>query len=181
VQSDSPVVDALFDHPEPWTEAEYLAFGETAIRIELFDGGLWLAPAPGEHHRNISSRLITMIDPAVDVFEAVPVRLATLRIVIPDLVVARCGSVANASDVILVGEITSRCTAAIDRLLKLEFYAAARIEWYLLVEPEEDVALRLFRLDGDRYVEQASAGRGETLRSEQPFLIEIDAAALFEF
>lgn len=52
---------AVLEHAGPWTEREYLALGETLNRIELIDGGLWVSPA----------------------YEAINVRLATDRIVIP--------------------------------------------------------------------------------------------------
>lgn len=47
----------LGDHPLAWTEQEYLALGETAERIELFDGGLQVTPAPTFRHQSISGRL----------------------------------------------------------------------------------------------------------------------------
>ena len=47
----------LGDHPLAWTEQEYLALGETAERIELFDGGLQVTPAPTFRHQDISYAL----------------------------------------------------------------------------------------------------------------------------
>jgi Uma2 family endonuclease len=184
---------ATLDHPEPWTEAEYLALGETPNRIELIDGGLWVSPAPSRPHQDISFLLLSAVRPAaraagLRAHEAVNVRLATDRIVIPDLVVARVGrlgGVTDAPDVVLVGEVTSPSNAATDRMQKLQFYAAARIGWYLLAEPDmtgyESITVRLFRLSGEHYVEHAIAADSQTLISDTPFRIEISTAALLDF
>src|SRR5215475_12991336 len=135
---------AIGDHPLPWTEREYLALGETAERIELFDGSLYVTPAPQFRHQSISGRLLAALLPVadaadLDVLEAVNVRLLPGRIPIPDLVVARdvdpTGLVLDASNVLLVCEITSPSNAAADRLLKMHYYAEAGIEWYLLIDP----------------------------------------------
>ena len=183
----------MIEHPGPWTEAEYLALGETINRIELIDGGLWVSPAPNMPHQDISYLLLSALRPAARAAglranEAVNIRLAPGRIVIPDVVVstaARLASVAEASDVVLVAEITSPSSAAVDRVQKMHFYAAARIEWYLLAEPDmetyESLTLRLFRLAGDHYVEHATAAIGDRLTSDEPFPIDVDAAALLDF
>lgn len=184
---------AILEHPGPWTEQEYFSLGETLNRIELFDGGLWVSPAPNKPHQDISFLLMAAIRPAVRAaglraYEAANVRLAPDRIVIPDLTVADTdprGGTIEAAEVHLVSEIVSPSNAANDRLLKMQFYAAAGIGWYLIVEPDleafESVTLRLFRLAGQHYVEHAVAGKGQMLALDAPFSCRIETSALVDW
>jgi Uma2 family endonuclease len=175
-----------FAHVGPWTEEDYLALEETPDRVELFDGSLHVTPAPTPQHQAISSELYVALRSAAKqaglrVLQAVNVKLRPGRMPVPDLVITSDIDLRNPvvpADVIrLVCEIVSPSNAAADKVLKMHYYAAAGIEWYLLVE-QETAALHLYRLDGTRYREHSVTRAGEVLRLTDPLTVEIDPALL---
>ncbi|WP_344574990.1 Uma2 family endonuclease [Actinoplanes palleronii] len=177
----------LLDHPEPWTEEEYFALGETLSRVELVDGSLWVSPSPTKRHQHVvfllarelydqaaSAGLLVLLDPNF--------RLASGRVLQPDIVVADTddeGLAVDASDAKLVIEVVSPSNAGTDRLLKPQLYAAAGIGWYLRVEqPDGSVELHLQKLAGDHYAPFAIATAGQILTAEEPFPFQLDVDAL---
>lgn len=175
---------AVFGRSGPYTEEEYLALrnDETPERVELFDGSLYVTPAPTPYHQHISLRLANALIHAADaaglhVLEAVNVRLKSGRIPIPDLVITGDIDlhelVIDGRDVKFVCEIISPSNASTDQVLKMHYYATARIPWYLVIEPEP-TTLRLYRLDSTHYVEHASAKPGQILRLTEPVVAEIN-------
>ena len=188
------MTEARLDHSFPWTEEEYLALDETTNRIELMDGGLWVSPAPNLPHQGILGLLGDALKPAaraanLKVFDGINVRVGPNRILIPDLTVVRpecrLQTVVDATDVVLVAEIVSPSSKAMDNGQKLAFYQSAGIDTYLLIEPDmpdyDEVTLRLFRQRRNRYVEVATAKPGETLIADSPFRIELDTNDLVKF
>lgn len=176
-----------FQHVDPWTEDEYLALGETLDRVELFDGSLLVSPAPGPRHQAISGRLFMAILPAaeavgLEVLETINLRLKRGRIPIPDLVIVGSidfdEAVIDASAVSLVCEIVSPGNPATDRVLKMHYYAEAAIPWYLLIEQEPELTLRLYRYDGGHYVEQSVGRIGQPLHLTEPVSVDLDPAVL---
>lgn len=174
---------ALTEHRHPWTEDEYFALGETSDRVELDDGDLHMSPSPIRLHQRIARRLANVLEaagPEFDVDTDVNVRLHPGRIFIPDVVLSRRvaldGLVLDAAMVLLVCEILST-NAGRDRVMKMHYYAEARIPRYLIVDPDGPV-LELYRLDGDKYVPEASAGPGERLLLTEPVVAEIDPPSL---
>lgn len=167
---------AVFGHDGPWTEEEYLALGETQERVELFDGSLHMTPAPTPRHQRIQRNLGNILEAAarsagLELLEGVNVRLKPGRIPIPDLVVTAAidfdQPVIEATDVRLVCEVLSPSNAATDKVLKMHYYAAGGIEWYLLVE-QENGTLHLYRRLGRHYREQSVTKPGEMLQMTQP-------------
>ncbi|NES15333.1 MULTISPECIES: Uma2 family endonuclease [Micromonospora] len=167
---------AVFGHDGPWTEEEYLALGETQQRVELFDGSLHVTPAPTPRHQRISRKLGNVLEAAaeavrLELLEAVNVRLRPGRVPIPDLVITEQVDldelIIEADAVRLVCEIISPSNAATDKVLKMHYYAAAGIEWYLLVE-QETLTMHLYQRQGAHYVERSVTKAGAALELTEP-------------
>jgi Uma2 family endonuclease len=119
----------------------------------------------------------------LEVLEAVNVRVAPGRILIPDLVmVTNPGldlTIWDPAEVVMVVEIVNPGSIAADRAIKPQLYSAAGIEHYLRIElngpgPNSMV----YRLQRGRYVEITSSSSGQLLCLAQPFLVDLDLAEL---
>jgi Uma2 family endonuclease len=177
---------ASFEHILPWTEEEYLELGATPGRVELFDGSLLVSPAPTFRHQRISHRLHVALAPAAAWPACRSSRPSTYgssadgsrsRIWCSPRGVELDELVADAETVELICEITSPSNAGTDRVLKMHHYAEAGIPWYLLVEPDP-IRLQLFRLEGGRYAEHASAEPGRAIVITEPVAVTLHPADL---
>jgi Uma2 family endonuclease len=170
------MTSAIFPTGKPLTEEEFFALGETRERVELFDGSLYVTHVPAPRHQHISSELKFALrssarSAGLYVHEAVNVRLEPRRIPIPDLVVTAKidfdDLVIDAEAVLLVCEIVSPSNAATDKVLKMHYYAAAHIPWYLLIE-QETGTLHLHELVGSHYVTRSVTKVGDVLHLVEP-------------
>lgn len=182
-----------WDEPRYWTEEAFLSLGETKNKIELIDGGLWVSPSANNPHNALLANLIPDLkraarDAGLRALLVPNLRLARDRITVPDVAVGRferTGAMNSAADAVLVVEITSPGDALVDRTVKKALYAEAKIDWYLLIEPDfadyRSAGLTLFRRQGAEFVAHAVAADGGRLVTEEPFRFGVDAAALVDF
>ncbi|MGI9062234.1 MAG: Uma2 family endonuclease [Pseudonocardiaceae bacterium] len=182
----SPAHTDLLDHAGPWSEAEFLALPRDR-RVELLDGSLLMSPAGSGLHQWLSSQLWAVLNVAAPggmrVLEAVNVRVAPGRILIPDVCVLADPDLSHvaypASGVRLVAEITSPGNLATDRAIKPQLYAQAGIPHYLRIEVQRGKPTALvFALGNERYVETARFVPGETTHLTEPFPVSFDLTAL---
>lgn len=183
----SPAHAGLLDHVGPWTEQDYLALPEDRRRIELLDGGLLMSPAAGSRHQRLSFQLCHALGSAapswLEVLEAINVRVAPGRILIPDLVVVtKPGldlTVWDPAEVAMVVEIVSPGSVAADRAIKPQLYAAAGIERYLRIELSTPGPSSVaYRLQREHYVEIGSSKPGQFLSLAELFPVDLDLAEL---
>jgi Uma2 family endonuclease len=177
----------MLEHVGPWTERDYLALPADRRRIELLDGSLLVSPSAGYRHQRLSFQLcyaLAVAAPAgLEVLEAINVRLAPGRILIPDLaVVSTPGvdrTVAEPAEVVLVVEITSPGNAVVDRAIKPQLYAQAGIPYYVRIElGETGPSAVSYRLTRDHYVQTACTDPGRPLVLTEPIAVTLDLAAL---
>jgi Uma2 family endonuclease len=176
----------MFGRGLPMTEEEFLNLEATNERVELFDGSLYVTPAPTPRHQRISSRLMMMLwQPAeragLFVHEAINVRLQSGRIPIPDLAITGPinfdDKIIDAESVRLICEIVSPSNASADKVLKMHYYAVAGIPWYLLVE-QDTCALHLYELAGETYAKHSVTEVGMTLELTEPVVATLSPADL---
>lgn len=175
------MTSAILSDGLPISEEQFLALGETPDRIELFDGSLHMSPRPTTTHQHLLVELCVALrlparEAGLRVLPDSNVRLKPDRIVNPDLVITTDMErklVLDADSVLLTCEITSHSNAATDKVLKMHYYAAAGIPWYILVE-QDTATIHLYELVADTYVEAASARPGESLRLNAPVIVSID-------
>jgi Uma2 family endonuclease len=176
------VTSTVFGQARPLTDNEFLALGETQQRVELFDGSLLLSARGEPRHQYMVQELARTLGSADGhVLAAVNVRLRPGRILVPDLVVTTAidfdSLLVEAASVRMVVEVVSSSSAAIAEVLKVHYYSAAAIPWYLIVD-QDSATLRVCELDGDHYRERSVTTVGQTLHLGDPFGADIAPADL---
>ncbi|MDA5140643.1 Uma2 family endonuclease [Streptomyces sp. AD681] len=160
-----------------------------ACKVEIVEGLITVAPLSSVAHNGaaerVQRRLYDVIPQEWGVYQRLPLVVpARLGLYVPDLAVVassalRAGDeqLIPASRAELVGEITSRATAANDRTHKLAGYAEAGVALYLLIDglaPGGPTVTLYGEPEDGTYRFLASVEYGEKLTLPNLFDLEID-------
>lgn len=190
----------VFDHEGPWTEDAFLELPQDG-HVEVVDGTLLIGPIATDQRAEVVSRIRAAVESALpdglQVRGPVPLRLGPDCVLVPDLVVTAAkadesddesdadgdgrvdvdGEVLDAAAALMVIEVVGRDHGIADRSFKPQLYARSRIPYSLLIDHDGPAAVAEMIISG-RYHEYARAGAGEQLLIEEPFVLELDLAAL---
>lgn len=163
----------------PWTVDDLDHFPEgSTTRYELIDGALLVSAEPSLQHQRVNALLLRVLQDAapadVEVFLPVDLRLSPVRQIVPDVTVVRRQDLAakRIDDVpLLVVEVQSPSTRAVDRTLKREVLQEAGVPSYWLLEPFE-LVLTVLELQDAVYVERFHGPL--PYRTELPFPVTVD-------
>ena len=118
-------------------------------RAEIDEGQIVLVPPPHAHHNGIAAkvqrRLYENLPDELEIYQTLGVHVAPLdKLYVPDLVVmpaelidtadAETSDPMDASEALLIVEITSKGNAREDRTKKYRAYARAGVSMYLLID-----------------------------------------------
>lgn len=183
-------------HPSYWTEDMFLVLQASKDRIELWDGGLhvdhglWVNPAPNNAHNQIAWLLANQLSAAartagLQTVQGPNLQVSPSLILTPDVAVGRFGratAINRAPEAMLVADVAS---PGISPAARAPRYAEARIDWYLLAEPDfrtyTTVTLHLLHREGAAYLRHTTAHHGQTLTAQHPFPLTVSTTALLDF
>ena len=165
----------------PWTVDDLDDFPEgDTTRYELIDGALLVSAEPSLQHQRVNAVLLRLLQdaapPELEVLLPVDVRLSPFRQIAPDVTVVRRQdlSAKHVDDVpLLVVEVQSPSTRAVDLTLKRQVLQEAGVPSYWLVDPLE-LVLTVLDLQDGFYVERFR-GRGR-YEASAPFPVVVDLA-----
>ena len=161
----------------PWTVDDLDDFPEgDTTRYELIDGALIVSAEPSLQHQRVSALVLRLLQdaapPDLEVFLPVYVRLSSVRQIAPDVTVVRRDDAIGrrlSGLPLLVVEVQSPSTRAVDLALKRQVLQEAAVPSYWLVEPDTDI-VTVLELQGEVYVEVA---RGTDVTVQQPFPVRV--------
>lgn len=156
-------------------------------RWELIRGVLHVSPAPTGPHQIVVRNLLLLLHAARPAGTAVlpapfdyrPGDSTSLQ---PDLLVVVADEASKARTAVppmLVAEVLSPSTRADDLGTKRLVYEELGVPAYWLVDPDGP-SVTVLQLDHGRYVEVASAGRGEVVQLDVPFPVVLPVDQLLD-
>jgi Uma2 family endonuclease len=172
-------------HPGEFTFEDLDALPDDGLQYELVDGMLLVTPGPFPMHQRavveIAFRLRLNCPPELETFVApLDFRPTDRRSLQPDVLVVRREDVGPENiqrPLLLALEVLSNSTRSKDLLLKRSLYADAGIPSYWIFDTDKP-ELMVLRLDGDKYVEQATVQGSEAYEADLPYPVRIVPAEI---
>jgi Uma2 family endonuclease len=169
----------------PWTVDDLDEFPEgTGVRYELIDGALLASAEPSLQHQRVAKLLLRLLDDAApqgfEVFLPIDVRLSPFRQIAPDITVVRRADAEGrrlSGTPVLVVEVQSPSTRAVDLTLKRQVLQDAGVPSYWLVDPDA-LTVRVLELENGEYAEKGTASAGRPLALSRPWPMTVDPAML---
>lgn len=155
-------------------------------RYELSYGALVVTPAPDTRHQAIMANVVAFLHqrklPSVRVLAEAELLISQDLVKRPDVLVVDENLVGGQRIVgtpLLVVEIHSPATRALDLTEKRYTYAHAHIPAYWLIDPDART-VTILELADDEYVERAVLGADVELAVSLPFTMTVSATAIFD-
>ncbi|MFB9962083.1 Uma2 family endonuclease [Sinosporangium siamense] len=172
-----------------FTVADLFRFPDDGCRYELFDGSLFISPAPSSNHQITLASLMREVSDALtsgyEVLPPVNIMAGGTDFFVPDLAVVRSAVAETVelmyepADILLAVEVVSPHTRMRDRVLKPAAYAAAGIPSYWRIEPGPAPVIHTHDHPGENgYQVVAQHAAGKVAKLETPFSIAFDPAVL---
>ncbi len=170
----------------PWTvdDLDKLPRDSPTVRYELIDGALLVTSEPTLQHQRVNARLLRVLQDAapadLEVFLPIDVRLSPVRQIVPDITVVRSSDATGkrlSGRPLLVVEIHSPSTRAVDLTLKRRVLEEAGVPSYWLVEPDT-LVLTVLELDAGIYREVARIVGDQAFEAVRPFPVRVVPAEL---
>ena len=173
---------------------EFLALGETDEKMELEYGKLYIMGTANKDHQFLKRHICQPIEAYLDGFDEPPAELhdeittilsRELHLALePDIVIILAGRsdiggivyVEGVSDI--AAEILSSDRSR-DLVRKRQIYAENGVREYWIIDPVADTVTPL-ELHGNRYIERADLGIGDTLTTPLLPGLEIPLGAIFQ-
>lgn len=186
-QRQSTLVGVAMAQARTFTWSDIQRLPEDGLRRELVGGELLATPAPGEGHQaavgGLYQVLVATCPPSYRVlFAPFDWYLAEDTYFEPDITVIprKVQMVARFEGTpLLVVEVLSPSTRAVDTVLKRDAYAAAGAPHYWIVDPDE-ASIEALALQGGKYVERAAAAGEERFAVTEPFALQAVPARLLD-
>ncbi|RYU56648.1 Uma2 family endonuclease [Methylolobus aquaticus] len=166
----------------------YDDYAEWTGKWELIYGIAYaMSPSPSIAHQSISQHIASQLETALsdcpDCRALLPVdwKIDEATIVQPDNLVV-CGELANTNYLtkapVVIFEILSKATAHKDRTTKFNLYEHEGVRYYVIVDPEENLA-KVYRWHAGRYIKMLDAGEESVEFDLGPCTMPFDFAKIW--